>query len=86
LYTSLADHEGIPSYSHMEKQEDTQTSYMPRKFYNPENIWPPFSEQDADIICKQTGVDKEKARKAIREAKGDLARAILLLTMMKLLF
>ena len=39
-----------------------------------------FSEEDVDLVAQQTGVDREKARSALIEAKGDLARAILLLT------
>ena len=39
-----------------------------------------FSEEDIDLVAQQAGVDREKARSALIEAKGDLARAILLLT------
>ena len=39
-----------------------------------------FSEEDVDLVAQQAGVDREKARSALIEAKGDLARAILLLT------
>ena len=39
-----------------------------------------FSEEDVDLVAQQAGVDKDKARKALVEAKGDIARAILLLT------
>jgi len=39
-----------------------------------------FSEEDIDLVSQQAGVDREKARNALIEAKGDLARAILLLT------
>ena len=39
-----------------------------------------FSEKDVDLVAQQAGVDREKARSALIEAKGDLARAILLLT------
>ena len=38
-----------------------------------------FSEEDIELIVQQTGVEKEIARKALVEAKGDLAKAILLL-------
>lgn len=39
-----------------------------------------FSEEDVDLVSQQAGVDREKARNALIEANGDLARAILLLT------
>ena len=39
-----------------------------------------FSEEDVDLVSQQAGVDREKARSALIEANGDLARAILLLT------
>jgi len=39
-----------------------------------------FSEEDVDLVSQQAGVSREKARSALIEAKGDLARAILLLT------
>ena len=38
-----------------------------------------FSDEDIELICSQTGVDKEKATKALQDADGDLARAILTL-------
>ena len=39
-----------------------------------------FSEEDADLVSQQAGVDREKARNALIEANRDLAKAILLLT------
>ena len=39
-----------------------------------------FSEEDIQLVSQQAGVDEEKAKNALEEAKGDLARAILLLT------
>lgn len=41
---------------------------------------PVFSDEDVQLVCQQAGVDEEKAKNALVEAKGDLARAILLLT------
>ncbi len=41
---------------------------------------PIFSDEDIQLICQQAGVDEEKAKSALAEVKGDLARAILLLT------
>ena len=41
---------------------------------------PIFSDEDIQLVSQQAGVDEEKAKSALEEAKGDLARAILLLT------
>ncbi len=38
------------------------------------------SEEDVKLVMEQAGVDEETARKALIEAKGDLAEAILKLT------
>ena len=37
-------------------------------------------DEDIQLVSQQAGVDEEKAKSALEEAKGDLARAILLLT------
>ena len=39
-----------------------------------------YPDEDIQLVSQQAGVDEEKARNAVEEAKGDLARAILLLT------
>ena len=41
---------------------------------------PVFPDEDIDLICQQTGVDKDAAIKALAESDGDLARAIFTLT------
>ncbi len=41
---------------------------------------PIFSDEDIQLVCQQAGVDEEKAKNALVEAKGDLSRAILLLS------
>ncbi len=33
--------------------------------------------EDVDMVMEQTGVDEETARQALKDAKGDLAQAIL---------
>jgi len=40
---------------------------------------PTFSEEDVQLVADQTGKSLDKAREALREADGDLAKAILLL-------
>ena len=39
-----------------------------------------FSEEDIQLVCQQANVSAEQAKNALAESKGDLARAILLLT------
>lgn len=39
-----------------------------------------FSEEDIMLVIQQTGVTKEVAEKALEDAEGDIARAILTLT------
>lgn len=41
---------------------------------------PVFPDEDIDMVCEETGVDREKAAGALAEADGDLARAILALS------
>lgn len=41
---------------------------------------PFFSEEDIKVVCDQTGVDEERAKNALEESDGNIARAILLLT------
>ena len=38
-----------------------------------------FSEEDVQLVADQTGKSLEKAKEALQEADGDLAKAILLL-------
>lgn len=39
-----------------------------------------ISQEDIDMVATQANVSKEKAEKAIRDSKGDLAKAIISLT------
>ena len=38
-----------------------------------------FSDDDIDLVVQQTGTDAERAKEALAECDGELARAILLL-------
>jgi nascent polypeptide-associated complex subunit alpha len=40
---------------------------------------PEISEEDVKTVIEQTGVSKEKALRALKESKGDLAAAIIAL-------
>jgi nascent polypeptide-associated complex subunit alpha len=43
-------------------------------------VKPAFSEEDVQLVADQTGKSLDKAREALKEADGDLAKAILLLS------
>ncbi len=45
----------------------------------PVDVKPAFSEEDVQLIADQTGKSLDKAREALIECGGDLAKAILLL-------
>ena len=40
----------------------------------------PFTEEDVQLVANQANVTEEEARHALREAKGNLAKAIIALT------
>jgi len=40
---------------------------------------PSFTDEDVEFVMLQTGVNRERAEAALREAGGDIAKAILLL-------
>ena len=42
-------------------------------------VQPTFSEEDVRLVADQTGKSLEKAKEALAECQGDLAKAILLL-------
>ena len=42
-------------------------------------VQPTFSEEDVQLVADQTGKSIEKAKEALKECDGDLAKAILLL-------
>ena len=73
----ISNHEGIGLDQFVMSQDSAE---LVKKFGVLEDGIPVFSEEDVDLVVQQAGVDREKARQALVEAKGDLARAILLLT------
>lgn len=38
-----------------------------------------FPDEDIDLVCAQTGADRERASSALAETRGDLAQAILMI-------
>ena len=73
----ISNHKGI-TWSDLVMSQDSED--LVKKFGVLKDGVPVFSEEDVDLVAQQTGVGREKARNALVEAKGDLARAILLLT------
>lgn len=47
--------------------------------YQATKLTPTFSEEDVRLVADQTGKSLEKAKEALEECQGDLAKAILLL-------
>ena len=73
----VSNHDGIPLNQFVTSQDSDE---LVKKFGVLEDGIPVISEEDVELVSKQAGVDRKKARDALIEAKGDIARAILLLT------
>jgi len=69
-----------PSVTEMKAKDNTIFTVTADIYEERELEVPIFSEEDIQLVSQQAGVDEEKAKTALEEAKGDLARAILLLT------
>ena len=69
-----------PSVTEMKAKENTIFQVIADGYEEKEREVPVFSDEDSELVCQQASVSKEQAIDALTEAKGDLARAILLLT------
>lgn len=69
-----------PSVTEMKAQDNSIFTVTADGYEEKELEVPIFSDEDVELVCQQAGVDQEKAKNALAEAKGDLARAILMLT------
>lgn len=69
-----------PSVTEMKAKDNSIFTVTADSYEEKELEVPIFSDEDIQLVCQQAGVEKEKAKEALTEAKGDLARAILLLT------
>ncbi len=69
-----------PSVTEMKAKDSSIFTVTADSYEERELEVPIFSEEDIQLVGQQAGVDEEKAKNALEEAKGDLARAILLLT------
>jgi len=69
-----------PSVTEMKTKDNSIFQVIAESFEEKELEVPIFSDEDIELVCQQAGVDEEKAKSALAEANGDLARAILILT------
>ncbi len=69
-----------PSVTEMKAKDNTIFQVIAESYEEKEREVPVFSDEDIELVCQQASVSKEQAIEALTEAKGDLARAILLLT------
>ncbi len=69
-----------PSVTEMRAKDNTIFQVIAESYEEKEREVPIFSDEDIVLVCQQASVSKEQAIEALTESKGDLARAILLLT------
>ncbi|MCV0400289.1 MAG: transcription factor [Nitrosarchaeum sp.] len=69
-----------PAVTEMKAKDNSIFTVTTDSYEERELDVPIFSEEDIQLVSQQAGVDEEKAKHALEEANGDLARAILLLT------
>ena len=69
-----------PSVTEVVAKENSMYTIVAEDIVERELEVPIFSEEDIEMVSQQAGVDKERAKSALAETDGDLARAILLLT------
>ena len=69
-----------PSVTEMKAKDNSIFTVTADNYEERELEVPIFSDEDIQLVSQQAGVSEEKAKNALEEAKGDLARAILLLT------
>ncbi len=69
-----------PAVTEMKAKDNSIFTVTADSYEERELEVPIFSEEDIQLVSLQSGVDEEKARIALEESKGDLAKAILNLT------
>ncbi len=69
-----------PSVTEMKAKDNSIFQVVAESYEEKEREVPIFSDEDIELVCQQASVSKEQAIEALAESKGDLARAILLLT------
>ncbi len=69
-----------PAVTEMKAKDNSIFQVIADSYEERELEVPVFSQDDIMLVAQQANVSPEEATKALTEAKGDLARAILLLT------
>ena len=69
-----------PSVTEMKAKDNSIFQVIATSYEEKELEVPVFSEEDIMLVCQQANVAPEAATNALVETKGDLARAILLLS------
>lgn len=69
-----------PSVTEMKAKDNSIFQVIATSYEEKELDVPIFSEEDIMLVCQQANVSPETATNALVETKGDLARAILLLS------
>ena len=69
-----------PSVTEMKAKDNSIFQVVAESYEEKELEVQIFTDEDIALVCQQANVDEEKAKNALAEAEGDLARAILLLT------
>ena len=69
-----------PQVTEMKAKDSSIFTITAESYEEKELEVPIFSDEDIQLVCQQADVNEEKAKNALAEAEGDLARAILLLT------
>jgi nascent polypeptide-associated complex subunit alpha len=69
-----------PAVTEMKAKDNSIFQVVAESYEEKEREVPIFSEDDIQLVCQQASVSQEQAINALAESKGDLARAILMLT------
>ena len=69
-----------PSVTEMKAKDNSIFQVIAESYEEKELEVPIFSDEDIMLVSSQACVDEERAKSALEESDGDLARAILLLT------
>ena len=69
-----------PTVTEMKTKENSIFQVIADDYEEKELEVPIFSDEDIELVCMQANVTEDRAKEALAETKGDLARAILLLS------
>lgn len=68
-----------PQVTEMKAKDSSVFTVNAESYEETELEVPIFADGDIDLICQKSGVSPERAREALAECDGELARAILML-------